>query len=121
MNKYTFFIPFRFKGLNEIIALCKKSPYSYNKYKKEVENYCGYCIKAKRTFVKPVKITYNWIEPNKKRDLDNIFSAKKFINDALVAARVIKDDSQRYLQEIRDNLIIEKGKSGVEVVVEEIQ
>lgn len=44
-------------------------------------------------FAGKVWIEYCWVVRNWRRDPDNIFTAAKFINDALVRAKVIKDDS----------------------------
>ena len=42
-------------------------------------------------------ITFNWIESNRKRDLDNVAFAKKFILDALVKCGKMKDDNRNYV------------------------
>ena len=39
------------------------------------------------------RIGFDWIEPDKRRDMDNISAGKKFILDALVWAGVLQDDS----------------------------
>lgn len=38
----------------------------------------------------PVKMHYRWIEPNKRRDKDNIAFARKFVQDALVRAGYLR-------------------------------
>lgn len=40
----------------------------------------------------PVHISYHWIVKNKKKDKSNIAFAKKFIEDGLVQAGVLKND-----------------------------
>lgn len=44
-----------------------------------------------------VKIDFEWYEGNKRRDLDNICSAKKYILDALVEVGKLKDDNRKYV------------------------
>lgn len=42
-----------------------------------------------------LRIHFHWIEENKRRDLDNICFAKKFILDALVKAGKLADDNRK--------------------------
>ena len=51
---------------------------------------------------------FTWTEPNRRRDCDNIASAKKFILDALVKMRVLENDTQKYVVGFYD--IFEIGK-----------
>ena len=44
-----------------------------------------------------------WIEENKRRDLDNICFAKKFILDALVQAGVLQDDNRKIVTNFTDS------------------
>lgn len=70
-----------------------------------------------RIWRKPVKILFSWYEEDSARDLDNIFSAKKFILDGLVEAGVIPDDSQKYVRALRDEVYIDKDHPRVEVEI----
>jgi Holliday junction resolvase RusA-like endonuclease len=49
------------------------------------------------SFKKPVRIKYTWYEKDRRRDLDNVAFAKKFVQDALVKAKVIQNDSQKWV------------------------
>ena len=53
-------------------------------------------------FTNPVWIHFHWIEENRKRDLDNIASAKKFILDTMVNMGILKNDSWRYIAGFND-------------------
>lgn len=65
--------------------------------KKEIEEeIAGYLTELPR-FDCPVSIEFHWIESNKRRDLDNVAFAKKFVLDALVKAGKLKDDNRRYV------------------------
>lgn len=70
-----------------------------------------------RIWRKSVKILFRWYEEDSARDLDNIFSAKKFILDGLVEAGVIPDDSQKYVRALRDEVYIDKDHPRVEVEI----
>ena len=51
---------------------------------------------------------FEWHERTKKRDADNIASAKKFILDALVKNGVLEDDSRKYVKGFYDAIIDDK-------------
>ena len=53
-------------------------------------------------FIHPVTIHFHWIESNKRRDLDNICFAKKFILDALVKSGKLKDDNRKCVTAFTD-------------------
>ena len=53
-------------------------------------------------------IRFEWHERTKKRDADNIASAKKFILDALVKMRVLQDDSRKCVKGFYDVIVDDK-------------
>ena len=63
--------------------------------KRQVESNIGWYINKLPKFEKPVKIHFHWIEENKKRDLDNVCYAKKFILDSMVKSGKLKDDNRK--------------------------
>jgi Holliday junction resolvase RusA-like endonuclease len=54
---------------------------------------------------KPVRITFTWQEENKRRDLDNVAFAKKFILDAMVKGGYLKDDNRRWVTGFTDEFV----------------
>ena len=58
--------------------------------KKEVEIDIGWYINQLPEYKNPIKIHFHWVEENKKRDLDNVCFAKKFILDSMVKAGKLK-------------------------------
>ena len=86
LGKVTCEIPLRLPSLNEYINECRKNRFAGAKMKSDVEDAIGWYISQLPRFESPVEIHFHWIEGNKKRDLDNICFAKKFILDALVKA-----------------------------------
>ncbi|MCD8308451.1 MAG: hypothetical protein LUD19_01255 [Clostridia bacterium] len=79
--------------------------------KKEVETAIGWYIRKavsggtlKRT-VKPIWINFTWFEKTRRRDKDNVASAKKFILDALKENRIIVDDGNRFIQGFSDTFV----------------
>lgn len=101
-------------SLNEYTAACRANAYKGAKFKAEVEEVIGWAIRqalTSKTLHKPsgaVMVRFEWHERTKKRDADNIASAKKFILDALVKMRVLEDDSRKYVRGFHDEIIDDK-------------
>jgi len=67
-----------------------------------------------------VRLDFRWYEPNRKRDLDNICFAKKFILDALVSNGVIESDGWRGVEGFTDKFFIDKDRPRIEIDIEEV-
>lgn len=122
MSKYKFEIDKRLMGLNEYTKYNRTNKYAGAGAKKKEQQYIIWCIKeqlGKLKIERPVIGNFTWIEENKRRDLDNICFAKKFILDALVQAGVLKDDNRRIVTNFRDNFEYAK-ESKVVVELEEL-
>lgn len=98
MNQYLT-IPFRLPSLNEVIAASRTNPHVGAKLKRETEEKLLWEIKAAR--LKPVQLPcivhMLFEEPNRRRDADNVESAKKFILDALVKAGILINDNPKHV------------------------
>ena len=93
---------------NEYIHVCRTNPFKAAKFKMNLEDdICMFTYKLPK-FENPVKIHFHWIESNKKRDLDNVAFAKKFILDALVKMQVLKDDSRKFVKGFYDVIVDDK-------------
>lgn len=88
-------INMRLPSLNEYINACRSNRFQGAKMKKDVEQDIMIFINRLPAFDNPVRIHFHWIEENKRRDLDNICFAKKFILDALVKAGKLADDNRK--------------------------
>ena len=95
-------------SLNDYIKACRSNKYVGAKFKKQVENDISWFLLKMPTFDKPIKIHFIWVESNKKRDLDNIAFAKKFILDTMVKMGKLKDDNRNYVYAFTDTF--EYGK-----------
>lgn len=113
-------IPFRLPSLNEYIRECRANRYAGAKMKRNVEDdIMVYLIKMPK-YEKPVKIHFHWIEENKRRDLDNVCFAKKYILDAMVKAGKLKNDNRNYVKGFMDTF--EYGKeSKVILKIQEVE
>ena len=58
----------------------------------------------------PIKIAFKWYVKNKRKDLDNIVFAKKFILDGMVKAEFIKNDGLNYIQGFTDEVEFDKDE-----------
>lgn len=120
MAKITCEIPFRLPSLNEYTKECRRNKYAGARMKKTIENDIGLFIAKLPTFEKPVKIHFHWVEENKKRDLDNIAFAKKFILDSMVKQGKLKDDNRRCVTAFTDTFgYAKESKVILEVEYEE--
>lgn len=53
----------------------------------------------------PYWMLFEWHESSRKRDPDNIASAKKYVLDAMQKVGVIENDSQRYIRGFHDRFV----------------
>ena len=97
--QWTFVIEGRLPSANEFINAGYRNRFAANNMKRGAEERVveAICEYGKPHFDKPVKIGIVWHEQNARKDCDNVAFAKKFIQDALVKAGVIDDDSRKYV------------------------
>ena len=65
----------------------------------------------------PVKILYRWYSKDCRKDTDNVAFSKKFINDGLVCAGVLLNDSRKYIVGFSDEFYIDRENPRVEIEV----
>ncbi len=68
---------------------------------------------------KPCTLEIHWVEPNNRRDCDNISFGLKFIQDALVEIGVLPDDSRKYITGITHTFTTDKTNPHIEVTIRE--
>ena len=116
MGIYKVEIPFKLPSCNQYINQCRRNKYAGAKMKKNIQEQISIYIKQIPKIDKPVKINFTWVEDNKRRDLDGICFAKKFILDALVDAKVLKDDNRKIVTNFTDSFeYADKSKVIVEL------
>lgn len=94
LKSYVVEIPLKLPSLNEYINACRYNRYAGNNMKQKVQKDISIYLN-KLPKLNKVRITFKWYEGNKKRDLDNICFAKKFILDSLVNLGKLKDDNRK--------------------------
>lgn len=120
--KYKFEIHRRLPSLNDYIHRINRNRYAGNKFKQNIQNEICWEIKTQLRdlkITKPIIIHITWIEENKRRDVDNVYSAIKYIQDALVQTKVIQNDSAKNVIDVKHKVRYEK-ESKVIVELEEI-
>lgn len=116
-------IPFRLPSLNEYIRKSKiiKGKWNAgNQMKQDVQEDIMWYINKLPKYERTVKIHFHWVEENKRRDLDNVCFAKKFILDSLVKAGKLKNDNRNYVAGFTDTFEYAK-ESKVILEIEEVQ
>lgn len=101
---FEFIIQGRLSGLNEIVLENRKNRFAGAVLKKKETERCANFILYNKVphFQNPVIISFFWIEPDRRRDPDNIRAGCKFILDALVQTGRLKGDSRKYVRELHD-------------------
>ena len=123
-SKKTLIISGRLDGLNDYTEACRKNPHVGARMKKENQQLISWYIRAQLHgvhFDGPVRLDFRWFEPNKRRDLDNIAFAKKFVQDALVNEKVISSDGWKGVAGLSDNFFVDKDNPRIEVDITEIK
>lgn len=111
-------IPLKLPSLNEYIKASKVIRGKWNKGNQMKQDIQDQIIPyfAELPKLNQVAIAFTWVEENKRRDLDNIAFAKKFILDALVKAGKLKDDNRKCVTAFTDNFEYgEKAKVIMEI------
>ena len=126
--RQVFEIPGRLDGLNEYVEANRSNPYAGAKMKKANQELVEWCIKAAhlKPMKCPVHIHVTWVEgirPGAKqfrpRDKDNIRSAVKYIQDALIAQKIIKNDGY-YDVTPSDSYMLNRNNPRIIVELEEV-
>lgn len=106
-----FIITGRLPGLNQYTNACRTHWSRGAKLKRAIEEDIGWNILAARGAGKlrpvhgPVSLSIEWHESDRRRDFDNIVSAKKFILDAMQKMGIIPNDDREHVPAIFDKVV----------------
>lgn len=124
MSSHRFTIPGRLPGLNEIVGAARYNRFAAASQKKKATELCAQHVIASRipAFKGPVALTIDWIEPNNRRDIDNVAAGAKFILDALVSSGRLPNDSRKWVKALTHTFPpADKMNPRVEVALELIE
>ena len=111
-------------NLNDYITAERANRYQAAAMKKQCESIVMHAARSlgKWQADKPVYMIYHWYEPNRRRDLDNISSfGRKVIQDALVKARVLRNDGWKEIVGFEDRFYMDSKKPRVVVEILEVE
>lgn len=121
--EYLLTIPGTLNNLNDYISAERTNRHKGAKMKANNGDIVAIAIRQCMRGVKiekPVFMEYLWVEPNKRRDKDNISSfGRKVIQDALVQCGVLKDDGWKYVVGFSDKFDVDKKNPRIEVLIRE--
>ena len=112
-------------SLNEYQSACRSHWSKGYSFKKDVEELIGYSIRIAlnknelQRIDRPCEIYIEWHEATKRRDVDNIQSAQKFILDALQKHNVIINDNRKWVKQIYHR-VIDDTRDYVEVMFKKL-
>ena len=108
--KQTFTVEQRLTSYNEHEKKRRANRYRANADKVKMENIIGWRIRKARLnpVSSPQWVIFEWHEKTKRRDKDNVASAKKFVLDALQKTNILPKDSNRYIAGFTDRFIYDR-------------
>ena len=124
MAVINFTIPGRFESLNKYIDVCRKNKYMANAMKQRDQSMVeSIILECKyKTFEQPAFVHFKLYEKTKRRDVDNISGyGHKVIFDALVKAKVLRDDNWECVVGHTDTFEYDKENPRIEVYVWEAE
>lgn len=129
MSKFYFVLDGQYAGLNDFIRAERTQFKTHTgKFmtkgavmKKEYQKKACLCIRRdlrKLKIKQPIKLSYKFFEPNKKRDHDNVASfCMKVTQDALVEVGVIENDGWKNIVGFECEFDVDKDNPRIEVTI----
>lgn len=112
-------------GLNEVVESAKGAGGSGRMYAKLkatwTEAVWARALAARLRPMKRVRLRFEWRERDRRRDPDNVASAKKFVLDGLVSARVIPGDGWAHVAGWDDVFEVVERNPGVAISLTEVE
>ena len=110
--------------LNTYINECRRNKYGANKMKHDAQDTVLWAIRTQikqgAKITQPVQIRFLWACRDKRKDIDNVAFAKKFILDAMVSSKILPNDSREWVKGFTDEFIIDRKNPRTEIEIIEI-
>lgn len=115
--KQTFFVTGTLPGANQCLW---KHWRTFREIKLQSQRFIQHAMrKAKLKKMEYAAVSFEWREPDQKRDFDNIMFAQKFVLDSLVQQGILKDDGWAQIVSIDHRVVLDASSPGVLVTLEE--
>ncbi len=98
MQRFT--IPFRLPSLNDYINVCRRNKYQAAKFKAALHAQIAPYVFRLDPIVGCCVVKMTFVEPDRRRDVDNVESAKKYILDTMVACKRLQGDSPKWVRAV---------------------
>lgn len=94
-----FVISGRLDGLNEMINQARANRFGAASKKKKETMRCAWAVIGHgiEPITRPIHLTITWIEPDARRDIDNVAAGAKFILDGLVESGKLPNDGRKWV------------------------
>jgi hypothetical protein len=115
-------IPGQLPGMNEILAAAKSGHGRGNAYARMKAEWgdvvWALAKQARLTPVNAAAVSFDWREKDRRRDLDNIAAAAKFVLDGLVLSGALLGDGQTHVTALSHRFSVDRERPGVLVTLE---
>lgn len=114
-------LPGRLPGLNDLMFTSVGARIRHQKAPKQAVALLAHAQRIK-PFTSPVALTFEWHEPNRRRDPDGICAGgSKTVIDALKTAGVIANDGWKHIARIEHTWVVDRENPGVSVTIREME
>lgn len=119
--KQSFLIQGPLPGLNEYTRANRSHAQAGASMKRQAEAIITAYVRAAQLepYAGKVSVRFLWMEPDARRDPDNVAFAKKFVLDVLVREGVLRGDGQKHVGPLHDDFDVRPDTPGVIVELEE--
>ena len=122
---HTIKIEQKLPSLNDYINKCKHSIGYARTFKEETDNIIGWELKKQKLdklkITKPIIAYIKYIEPRRDRDVDNVYSASKYIFDGLQKMGIIENDNPSHLIDIKNSIDYDNTKQKGEIIIKLVE
>lgn len=116
--RQTFTVYGAFCSLNDYLGMSWQGRYKAKDHYDDMV-----CAAAKVARIRPVRgrIKYHvhWVEKNHRRDLDNVAFGKKFIQDGLIKAGILSNDTHHEISGFSDSFSYDSKHPRIIITIEE--
>jgi Holliday junction resolvase RusA-like endonuclease len=119
---HRFVIKGRLPGLNEMTREARGNKYESARTKRTCTMLCAAEAMRQKipAMTRPIILDVMWVEPNQRRDLDNIAAGIKYILDGLQAANIIANDGWKDVHGIVHRFAVDADNPRIVVELQEV-